>query len=80
MRLNNEVSLYRNETVNSLLYAWMLSWHNAVHTRQPRDYRILRLLEQPETNPERRDTVEQWWTLCGLKRTYFTSCSCARRA
>ncbi|SFI80290.1 AraC-type DNA-binding protein [Paenibacillus sp. UNC496MF] len=71
VKLYNELNFYRAETVNSLLYAWMLSWHNAVHARRPRDYRIVRLLEQLETNPERRETVEQWWTLCGLKRTYF---------
>lgn len=71
VRLYNELRHYRSEAVNSLLYAWMLSWHNAVHTRQPRDYRIVRLLEQLELNPERREPVEQWWTLCGLKRTYF---------
>lgn len=71
VKMNNELLHYRSEAVNSLMYAWMLSWHHACSTQQPQDYRIVRLLEQLEMNPERRETVEQWWTMCGLKRTYF---------
>lgn len=62
---------YRHETVNSLFYAWMLCWHNAIHTPQPNDYRIVRLLNRLEASPENREPVEAWSKSCGLKRTYF---------
>lgn len=62
---------YRNETVNSLLYAWFLRWHNAMHTRQPSDYRIVRLLAHLDFHLDRREPVETWSSMCGLKRTYF---------
>ncbi|MBB3111718.1 AraC-like DNA-binding protein [Paenibacillus phyllosphaerae] len=71
VKQNNEMRDYRQEMVNALMYAWMLSWYNAVHTRTPRDYRIVRLLEQLEQHPEQREPLEHWWGKCGLKRTYF---------
>jgi AraC family transcriptional regulator, activator of mtrCDE len=71
VKLFDESLFYRNEAVNSLFYSWFLSWHNAIHTRQPSDYRIVRLLSHLDAFPERREPVEAWWKLCGLKRTYF---------
>jgi AraC-like DNA-binding protein len=71
VKLFDESLYYRNEAVNSLFYSWLLTWHNAIHTRQPSDYRIVRLLAQLDAHPERRDPVETWWKSCGLKRTYF---------
>jgi AraC-like DNA-binding protein len=67
----DESRYYRNEAVNSLLYAWLLGWYNAIHTRRPTDYRIVRLLAHLEIRPERGEPVEAWWKMCGLKRTYF---------
>lgn len=67
----DQSSFYRHEALNSLLYAWFLNWYNALHTRQPSDYRIVRLLAQLDAFPERREPVETWWKFCGLKRTYF---------
>ncbi|GLX67631.1 AraC family transcriptional regulator [Paenibacillus glycanilyticus] len=64
---------YRTELVNSLLYAWMLSWYNVVHTRQPSDFRILKLLAHLNEHPETRSQVEEWAEMCGLKRSYFHS-------
>ncbi|MNO20018.1 Xylose operon regulatory protein [compost metagenome] len=62
---------YRNEAVNSYLYGWILSWYNALHQHQPSDYRIVRLLEDLNTHPERGKSIEDWAQFCGLKRTYF---------
>ncbi|TVY02175.1 helix-turn-helix transcriptional regulator [Cohnella terricola] len=66
-----EISLYRTEAVNSLFFSWMLGWYNAIHTPQPSDYRIVRLLAKLDSNPELREPVADWWQSCGLKRTYF---------
>lgn len=71
VRQYNEMSDYRTETVNSLFYAWLLSWHNAFHAKVPRDYRIVRLIRSLELMPERREPVKEWWRQCGLKRTHF---------
>ncbi len=65
------LSRYRFEAVNGLFYSWMLSWHDAIHTRRPSDYRIVRLLERLDARPELREPVADWWKSCGLKRTYF---------
>ncbi|MBB6674694.1 helix-turn-helix domain-containing protein [Cohnella nanjingensis] len=62
---------YRDEAVNSLLYAWFLGWHNAIRNRQPSDYRIVRLLTYLDFHLDRREPVETWSKMCGLKRTYF---------
>jgi AraC-like DNA-binding protein len=70
-KLFEESRFYRNETSGSLLYAFMLSWYNAIHARQPSDYRIVRLLASLNAEPENRESVEEWWRQCGLKRTYF---------
>jgi AraC-like DNA-binding protein len=67
----NDAQFYRNEAVNSYLYAWMLSWYNALHRHQPSDYRIVRLLEYLNGHPERGESIENWAQFCGLKRTYF---------
>jgi AraC-type DNA-binding domain-containing proteins len=64
---------YRAELVNSLLYAWMLSWYNAIHSRQPKDFRIVKLLAHLNEHPETRSQVEDWAAMCGLKRSYFHS-------
>lgn len=71
VKLFEESPYYRDEAVNSLFYSWMLSWHNAIHTRRPSDYRIVRLLAHLDAHPERREPLENWWKFCGLKRTYF---------
>ncbi|MBD2871405.1 AraC family transcriptional regulator [Paenibacillus arenilitoris] len=70
-RIFNELHHYRNEAMGSLLYAWILSWYNTIHTHQPTDYRIVRLLHHLNEHPERGESVESWWAFCGLKRTYF---------
>nr|WP_191297038.1 AraC family transcriptional regulator [Paenibacillus sp. PL91] len=70
-KLFNDTQHYRTEMVNSLLYAWILNWYNTIHTHQPTDYRIVRLLAHLNAQPEQREPVETWWKLCGLKRTYF---------
>jgi AraC-like DNA-binding protein len=67
----NDALFYRNEAVNSYLYGWILSWYNALHQHQPSDYRIVRLLEELNTHPERGKSIEDWAQFCGLKRTYF---------
>ncbi|WP_339797820.1 AraC family transcriptional regulator [Paenibacillus sp. FSL R5-0744] len=67
----NDALFYRNETANSYLYGWILSWYNALHQHQPSDYRIVRLLEYLNTHPERGKSIEDWAQFCGLKRTYF---------
>jgi AraC-like DNA-binding protein len=68
-----EAKHYRAELVNSLLYAWMLSWHNVIHTSQPSDFRIVKLLAHLNEHPEMRSSVEEWSAMCGLKRSYFHS-------
>jgi AraC-like DNA-binding protein len=70
-KLYHNAAFYRAEMINSLFYAWMLNWYNTVHTHQPTDYRIVRLLAHLNDHPEQREPVETWWTFCGLKRTYF---------
>jgi AraC-like DNA-binding protein len=70
-KLFEETRYYRAELANSLLYAWMLSWYNAVHTRQPSDYRIVKLLAHLDAHPEERSSVDTWSAICGLKRSYF---------
>jgi len=70
-RMYSESKFYRSETVNSFLYGWMLSWHNAVNVQHPSDYRIVRLLEYLNSRPEHGQSVEAWSRFCGLKRTYF---------
>ncbi|WP_027091750.1 AraC family transcriptional regulator [Cohnella thermotolerans] len=68
----DESAYYRNEATNSLFYAWMLGWYNAIHTRRPSDYRIVRLLARlDEQQPDLREPVENWARICGLKRSYF---------
>jgi AraC-like DNA-binding protein len=67
----NDALFYRNEAANSYLYGWILSWYNALHQHQPSDYRIVRLLEDLNTHPERGKSIEDWAQFCGLKRTYF---------
>ncbi|WP_138755645.1 AraC family transcriptional regulator [Paenibacillus sinopodophylli] len=70
-KLYHNAAFYRTEMMNSLLYAWILNWYNTIHTHQPTDYRIVRLLAHLNDHPEQRESVEAWWTFCGLKRTYF---------
>ncbi len=70
-KLYHHAAFYRTEMLGSLFYAWMLNWYNTVHTHQPTDYRIVRLLAHLNDHPEQREPVETWWTFCGLKRTYF---------
>lgn len=70
-KLYNEARFYRDPAVNSYLYAWFLSWYNALHQQQPQDYRIVRLLEYLNAHPERGESIEDWAEHCGLKRTYF---------
>ncbi|MBB6735006.1 helix-turn-helix transcriptional regulator [Cohnella zeiphila] len=70
-RTFDEARHYRSETVNALLYAWLLGWYDAIHSQRPSDYRIVRLLAELDVHPERREPVEIWWRRCGLKRTYF---------
>jgi len=70
-KLYNDSQFYRTEMMNSLLYAWILNWYNTIHTNQPTDYRIVRLLTHLNAHPEKRESVETWWEFCGLKRTYF---------
>ncbi|BBI32651.1 helix-turn-helix transcriptional regulator [Cohnella abietis] len=70
-KLFEELTYYRQETVNSLFTSWLLAWYNAVHTKQPSDYRIVRLLAKLDARPELREPVSDWWKSCGLKRTYF---------
>lgn len=70
-KLYNDSQFYRTEMMNSLLYAWILNWYNTIHTHQPTDYRIVRLLTHLNAHPEKRESVETWWEFCGLKRTYF---------
>lgn len=70
-KLYDNSQFYRSEMVNSLLYAWLLNWYNTIHTHQPTDYRIVRLLAHINGHPEEREPVESWWKFCGLKRTYF---------
>ncbi|MFE4710606.1 MULTISPECIES: helix-turn-helix domain-containing protein [unclassified Paenibacillus] len=67
----NDAQFYRSEAVNSYMYAWILSWYNALHLHQPSDYRIVRLLEYLNAHPERGESIEDWARMCGLKRTYF---------
>lgn len=66
-----DLAYYRAEAINSLFYSWLLGWHNAIHTRQPSDYRIVRLLARLDARPELREPVSEWWRSCGLNRTYF---------
>lgn len=71
-RMFDESAHYRSELTGSLLYAWMLGWHNAIHTRRPTDYRIVRLLSWlDEQRVDLREPVESWSRLCGLGRSYF---------
>lgn len=70
-KLFESAAFYRHEAVGSSLYAWLLAWFNAIHTHQPSDYRILRLLERINARPEREESVAEWAAFCGLKRTYF---------
>ncbi len=67
----SDAHFYRHEAVNSFFYAWILSWYNAVHSQQPSDYRIVRLLEHLNAHPERGESIDCWAEMCGLKRTYF---------
>ncbi|WP_042166998.1 helix-turn-helix domain-containing protein [Paenibacillus gorillae] len=69
----DDTRYYHAELVNSLLYAWMLSWYNVIHTHQPSDFRIVKLLAQLDEHPETRASVEEWSAMCGLKRSYFHS-------
>ncbi|CAI6022820.1 helix-turn-helix transcriptional regulator [Cohnella sp. JJ-181] len=71
IKVYEESRYYRSEILNSMMYAWMLNWYNALHTRRPSDYRIVKLLEHLERHPEKRESVGAWWEMCGLNRTYF---------
>ncbi len=64
---------YRMEMVNQLLYAWILGWYNVIHTRQPTDYRIVKLLAYLNEHPEEPGSIESWAVRCDLKRSYFYS-------
>lgn len=70
-KLYNEARFHRNEAINSSLYTWFLTWFNALHAQQPRDFRIVRLLDYLISHPERGDSIDEWAEMCGLKRTYF---------
>lgn len=67
----HDAQFYRQEAANSFLYAWILTWYNALYLQQPSDYRIVRLLEYLHAHPERGESIETWSQFCGLKRTYF---------
>jgi len=62
---------YRIEMVNQLLYAWILGWYNVIHTQQPTDYRIVKLLTYLNEHPEEPASIESWAEFCSLKRSYF---------
>ncbi|MEC0371310.1 AraC family transcriptional regulator [Paenibacillus chibensis] len=70
-RAYKDLEYYRSETTNSFLYAWMLSWYNALHVKKPQDYRIVRLIEYMQHHPEQGQSVDEWSSYCGLKRTYI---------
>ncbi|RXZ81707.1 AraC family transcriptional regulator [Paenibacillaceae bacterium] len=72
-RLFHDSVHYSSELVNSLLYGWILSWYNVVHTHQATDYRIVKLLAHLNEHPEERASVDDWSEFCGLKRSYFHS-------
>lgn len=70
-KMYNDAQFYRDQAVNSYLYAWILTWYNALHRQQPQDYRIVRLLDYLNAHPERGESIDDWAEYCGLKRTYF---------
>ncbi|WP_136605753.1 AraC family transcriptional regulator [Paenibacillus dokdonensis] len=70
-RSMNDFKYYQSETANSFMYVWILSWFNALHVKQPGDFRILRLLDYLNSHPEQGQSIETWSDYCGLKRTYF---------
>ena len=70
-KLYNEARYHRNEAINSSLYTWFLTWFNVLHSHQPSDFRIVRLLDYLISHPERGDSIDEWAEMCGLKRTYF---------
>ncbi|WP_214629505.1 helix-turn-helix transcriptional regulator [Paenibacillus agaridevorans] len=70
-RLFHDTLYYRDELVSGLMQSWLLGWYNAVHSRQPTDYRIVRLLAYLNENPEDRASIDEWAASCGMKRSYF---------
>ncbi|MFD0717169.1 AraC family transcriptional regulator [Paenibacillus sp. GCM10027626] len=62
---------YRRETMNSLLYSWLLQWYNAIHGQRPTDQRIIRMIREIELHPERHVPYEEWCKKCGLQKSYF---------
>lgn len=69
--LFNESKYYRSEIVNHLLCSCLLGWFNLVNSKQPSDYRIVKLLSHINEWPEERSSIDEWSTRCGLKRSYF---------
>jgi AraC-like DNA-binding protein len=62
---------YRMETINSLLYTWMLQWFNAIHAPRATDKRIIQITREIEQHPEKHTRYEAWCDKCGLQKSYF---------
>ena len=44
-KIFNDSLYYRQETVNSLFYSFLLRWYNAIHYARPTDARIIQIIK-----------------------------------
>ncbi|RED55391.1 AraC family transcriptional regulator [Cohnella phaseoli] len=62
---------YAQFIANSLMHAFILRWYNSFASRNPTDYRILKITEEMERYPELQLSYEEWCEKCQLEKSHF---------
>jgi AraC family transcriptional activator of mtrCDE len=70
-RVYSENGLYKNEISASLLYGWILEFHQICRSAQPFDPRIQRIIEKMESHSWSHDDEIDWQIQSGLQKTHF---------
>ncbi|MCA0755801.1 AraC family transcriptional regulator [Paenibacillus sp. N4] len=63
--------IYSEEIGACLMSGWLMRFYNIVREGQPRDYRIMHILEEIDRNPERQFNYTDWCKRWGLEKTHF---------
>ncbi|CAM3946161.1 AraC family transcriptional regulator [Paenibacillus alkaliterrae] len=69
--LHGSAGFYSEEMSANLMAGWLMRFYNIVRERQPRDYRIMHVLEEIDRSPERQFHYADWCRRYGLEKTHF---------
>ncbi|MEH7382791.1 AraC family transcriptional regulator [Bacillus sp. JJ1533] len=68
---SSKLNFYSEEITNSLMYTLILNLYNIIQNKEPRDYRILQIMNEMERFPERNLSYEEWCIKCNLEKSHF---------